>query len=379
MAILPSIRLSLALLAAGGAAPALADDADDALPIQSVQTFDYDREMTSFDNLFTGIEYNPVETDTFFTALRSGEVAKWRDTSAAPLWTVQVTPPEGLVEGIAVSHDGRLLGVVGGPNFIRFYDTRTGERLPTTYHVGDLNPLPIAPHFTTMAFSPNGQHMAAGDANGNIYIWDVAQPAALSVLTSRDYPIKQLAFSQSGDFLVSATNVEVLVWNWAQEQVAVDLGHDIASGPFWAESTYLPPYERVMAVSTYHDVVLYELASREILRRYPLPRGDEADSLEAPLAIVADEGMTTLWRFNKQPVVERLDLESGAVEQAYVDATMLEGLGEGFLIPAYVQLARKPRTANQFVAGVMIWKFTFGGEGSLKMLTRLRGYRLPES
>lgn len=345
-----------------------------AQPIKLVKTFDYDRRLTEFD-AFAAVAYNPVASDTFYTALRSGEVAAWSESRLDPLWTRQlVDGGQNNIEGAAVSYDGKLLAVVGGKAFVRMVDTTSGTVLPIEYSTGTLSALPVQTHFTSVALSKDGRYMAAGDANGQIFVWDAAEPVALGMLRNLDYPINNLGFSENGQFLVSASGADVLLWNWVDRSIVVDFKKDRSGEALWAESIYLPPYERIMILTTFEDSVIYDIASRSLLKRYPFPVNDEGD-VWMPVLTVVNEDLTQLWRFNREAIVQRLNLDSGVEEAAYMDVNIMNGIGLG--MPMYNKVARKPGRPNEFAVGAFVVAFDFVTQ-EVSLMTRLRHYTLPE-
>ena len=356
-----------------GVQPQSSQAAPEAQPIALVRTFDYDRPLEK-PVLFAAALYSRTNTKQFFTALQNGEIAGWNEDQAQALWTVKVRDKEDdVVEQAALSADGKLLAVVGSGAFLQILDASSGKPLPVQYSATGANQLPLVPHFTSVAFSGDGKYLAAGDANGQIFIWDTATPEALGVLKSQDYLIKALAFSTSGEFLVSSSPAEVLIWNWPKREIAVNIKDTLGDGPFWVDSVYLPSYERIMVVTTMDSTVILDIASGKVLKRFPIPQADEQEK-GRPLVTIIDPEMTHLWRFLREPLVQKLNLEGGQEEAAFLDANLLEG--GALAINIYSQVARKPDEPSTFVAGAVTWNVDLA-TGELKMLTRLRHYRLP--
>jgi WD40 repeat protein len=68
-----------------------------------------------------------------------------------------------------------------------------------------------------VAFSPNGETLAAAGSDDNAWLWSIgpsAQPAALAQpLTGPAGPVRSLAFSPDGRFLAAGSDDGAWLWN----------------------------------------------------------------------------------------------------------------------------------------------------------------------
>jgi WD40 repeat protein len=74
--------------------------------------------------------------------------------------------PEGGIDRIALSHDGKKVLVTGTDKFARLWDVSTGKQLGPS----------LGTRVRPMAFSQDDRLMAVGDMDGRIYIWEVSTP-----------------------------------------------------------------------------------------------------------------------------------------------------------------------------------------------------------
>jgi WD40 repeat protein len=103
-------------------------------------------------------------------------------------------PPGALDQALAWSPDSLLLAA-GGPG-MRIWNAGTGKPLP-------LNLMGLKGRIHAVAWSPNGQVLAGGDAQGTIALWNAGNGAALQQIKAHDGPIHTLAWLADSKTLAS--------------------------------------------------------------------------------------------------------------------------------------------------------------------------------
>jgi WD40 repeat protein len=120
--------------------------------------------------------------------------------------------PDAPVQAVALLPDGRTL-VAAGPE-IRFWNIRT------RHEKDKLSPRGRGDRFICVAVSPDGRRFAAGAGDGLITIWDVASHQEVATLRGHREPLRQLAFTPDGDYLVSASRDQLRIWRAASLEEA---------------------------------------------------------------------------------------------------------------------------------------------------------------
>jgi WD40 repeat protein len=160
------------------------------------------------------------------------------------------------VSKVAFDPDGQRLATADMDKTARVWDAATGRELaaPMTHDenqllLGDVNPL------QSIAFSPNGQHLATAGMDNTARVWDAATGRELARLRHAG-PVSNAAFSPDSRRLTTFSRDNTArVWDAATGRELVRVNQDVAA--------FSPDGQRLATLSFYGDqkVQIWELTS----------------------------------------------------------------------------------------------------------------------
>jgi WD40 repeat protein/serine/threonine protein kinase len=150
------------------------------------------------------VAFHP-EGKVFATASHR-ELGLWDAEDGRSFWRQKEADSE-LVNGVAFSPDGKYVATVGNPSAV-VWNVANGD-VTSRFMV----------HQRTVhcvAFHPNANYLASGDADKKIHLWAPDSPFGRTIhppLSGHTESVKTLAFSRDGKYLASASWKEVIVWD----------------------------------------------------------------------------------------------------------------------------------------------------------------------
>jgi WD40 repeat protein len=154
-------------------------------------------------------------------------------------------PAWDLVTAIAWSPDGKYVAAASGNKILIFL---AGGDSP-------ILSLPVGVFTTSLSFSPNSELLAAGNRDGNIRIWSIAEQAErdfenkpIKVIKAHRKGVNSVEFNSTGEFLASGGNDAVArIWNWENERLV----NEVIGGTFSVPSVaYISENELAIANGT---------------------------------------------------------------------------------------------------------------------------------
>jgi len=258
------------------------------------------------------------------------------DDGLLKTWQLPFTPPKvladspGAIHEALISTNGQFVLTAGEGGVPRVYAAATGEL------TRELESDPRA--FFALALSPNDAIAAAGDENGLLQFWNVADGADRSKIEAHAGPVRAAVF-HTDNLRVATAGDDGLIRLWALPTPRVALpGH---TAPI--TSTAIAPNNQIAATgSTDKSVRLWNPADGQALRTLA--------GHEAPLAATAFRGDNTQLATLDQQGVLRLWNPADGVSQGVLGAHPLAGTSVAYH-PANDRLA----TADE-AGSVKLWK-----------------------
>jgi WD40 repeat protein len=142
------------------------------------------------------------------------QIAKWAILEFPPLQLLTCYDGFGdsAVQCVAASPDGKQF-VLGGAKLTLW---KTSDSKPTVDLLEKYKPEDVERPILSVAISPDGMILAAGDQKGTLRIWKLADQAEVVSFTAHDGRLTQLAFSPDSKTIATTSYAgEVRLWNSA--------------------------------------------------------------------------------------------------------------------------------------------------------------------
>jgi WD40 repeat protein len=152
------------------------------------------------------------------------------DVNTGRLVATLTAPIAADYNSVAFSPDGQMLAAVDQTNRVYLWDVNTGGLAATLS-------TPFAAGFTSVAFSPDGQTLAAAaQHDSTVYLWDLGTRSLIAALKSPGHNgLSSVTFSPDGKTVAAGDMVNrVYLWDVATHQLAATLTDpEGVAEPFW--------------------------------------------------------------------------------------------------------------------------------------------------
>ena len=242
----------------------------------------------------SGVAFSPNgATMVVTTAGSQFQVQVWNTRTMRPDFTLG----SGFGSAVAFSPDGSTVAVANAGTVVLWNVASRAviASLPT----GELS--------WSLAFSPNGKLLAAGEGDGSIRLWNTANATAAGVLTGHTAQVRAVAFSPDSATLASASqDGTVRTWNVAtMRQKALLLPPSEANVPFDAVA-FTPDGNGLLAGGTDAQIHEWDLATGEDVRHSTY---DGTNRVTGIAVVAGVQGMTFSGYGDGDVLVQRGDYE----------------------------------------------------------------------
>ena len=168
-------------------------------------------------------------------------------------------------DDLAFSPDGQVLAAALRDGEVRRWWTDTGEEIepPLRAHTGNV---------LAIAFAPSGKVLASGGRDGSVVLWDAASGELLRTLSANAGPVAAVTFLDDDHLAVGKDDKTVTVWEWKKEgkEGRIRKGH----GASITALAFVPNRTLLVSGSKDRQIKLWDSARTEEKSRLQVPSLD---------------------------------------------------------------------------------------------------------
>ena len=237
-------------------------------------------------------------------------VALWQVGSRAPVWTHPLGWP---VTGAVVSHDGRLVAVIGNSPEALLLDESSGDPVHS-FDQGDF--------VKSVAFSPNDAylvtggraHVVKGERKATARVWDVRRRDRVAELDGHAEDIVAIAFNPSGQTIATGSlDGTARTWSLAGTRIATFVGHTgpVNSVAFSPDARSLVTASSDRTVRVWKNTGSPDTVALLVGHKAAVNEADYSPD-GARVVTASDDGTARLWD-PRQPTLQVLARENGPI------------------------------------------------------------------
>jgi serine/threonine protein kinase len=189
-----------------------------------------------------------------------------------------LTDPGGdQVSALAFSPDGQTLAAGDRNDSAYLWNTTNHSVIATlTDPGGSAN---VSDSVNSVAFSPDGQTLATADGNGSTYLWNTATHTITATLTDpKSQGVSSVAFSPNGKTLaVADMNGSTYLWSTASHRITATLT-DLDGGGVNSVA-FSPDGQTLASADDYGSTYLWSIATQSVIATLTDPNGNYVNSV----------------------------------------------------------------------------------------------------
>jgi len=225
-------------------------------------------------NGVNGVAYNSG-SNTWLTADANGPIYLW-NSSGKRIGTLQnssiANSGTRANDSVAVSPDGGFVAAGNEDGSTYLWDVAAGQL--STQPSGTLKD-PNGKNVYGLAFSPVGTTLATADTNGSTYLWNVATGKLIETFKDpNSQDLYDVAFSPDGSLVaVSDSNGSGVVYLWSVSTGQLVTALTYVSGGSYQDLAFTPNGKYVAVATTDGNVIFFNVATHKFVAELSDPTG----------------------------------------------------------------------------------------------------------
>jgi sugar lactone lactonase YvrE len=225
-------------------------------------------------NGVNGVAYN-TGSDTWITADSNGPIYLWNSSGKriATLENSSIANSSNRAnDSVAVSPDGGFVAAGNEDGSTYLWDVAAGHL--NTQPTGTLKD-PDGKNVYGIAFSPVGNILATADTNGSTYLWNVATGKLIQTFKDpNSQDLYDVAFSPDGSLIaVSDSNGSGVVYLWSVSTGQLVTALSYVSGGSYQDLSFTPNGKYVAVATTNGNVIFFNVATHKFVAEVSDPTG----------------------------------------------------------------------------------------------------------